>query len=73
MREQQYIVTYKNKETLEWLRKKCHVTYSSVVLNLVFLDTNLSKQNLLDINGVMSANQTSRRLRDNKKTESRYW
>lgn len=65
-RKLQYIVTYRNKETLEWLRRKCNVTYESLVLNVVLLDTDLTEHNLLELGGVMSVKQTRNRLYSNR-------
>lgn len=65
-RNQQYIVTYRDSEVLEVLKNKCLVTYSSLVVNLVLLDSKLSKSELTDIDGVMSAKESAYRLYSNK-------
>lgn len=64
---QQYIITYKNKETFEELSKLGSITYKSPVINVVFIDTDKSKNELLKIDGVMSATlSTKGRLLNNK-------
>jgi len=64
---QQYIITYKDKKTLEQLSKLGSITYKSQVINVLFIDTNKSKKELLKVDGVMSATlPTKGRLLNNK-------
>lgn len=64
---QQYIITYKDKKTLEQLSKLGSITYKSQVINVLFMDTNKSKKELLKLDGVMSVTlPTKGRLLNNK-------
>lgn len=64
---QQYIITYKDKKTLEQLSKLGSITYKSQVINVLFMDTNKSKTELLKVDGVMNATLPTRgRLLNNK-------
>ncbi|MCL1700739.1 hypothetical protein [Lysinibacillus sp. Bpr_S20] len=64
---QQYIIRYKNKETIKELSKLGSITYKSPVINVLFIDTEKSISELLKVEGVMSATlQKNGRLLNNK-------
>lgn len=64
---QQYVITYKDKKTLEQLSKIGSITYKSPVINVLFMDTNKSKTELQKVDGVMSVTlPTKGRLLNNK-------
>lgn len=64
---QQYIITYKDKKTLDELSKLGSITYKSPVINVLFMDTNKSKKELLKLDGVMSVTlPTKGRLLNNR-------
>lgn len=62
----QYIITYKDKAAYEKLKSFGSITYSSVVVNILFIDSTFVKSELMNINGVMSVEETTKRLRNNK-------
>lgn len=64
---QQYIITYENKETIKELSKLGSITYKSPVINVLFIDTEKSKNELMMVEGVMSVTLPRKgRLLDNK-------
>ncbi|KOS61540.1 hypothetical protein FJQ98_16075 [Lysinibacillus agricola] len=64
---QQYIITYETKETIKEISKLGSITYKSPVLNVLFIDTYKSKNELLKIEGVMSVTvPTKGKLLNNK-------
>ena len=64
---QQYVVTYENKETIKELSKLGSITYKSPVINVLFIDTLKSRNELLNVEGVMSVTvPTTGRLLNNK-------
>lgn len=64
----QYIVTYKDENTLQELSSVGSITYKSPVINVLFIDSKLSENDLSSINGVMSITYPKNgRLYSNKK------
>lgn len=65
---QQYIITYEDKETIKELSKLGSITYKSPVINVLFIETLKSKNELLNVEGVMSVTiPKNGRLLNNKK------
>lgn len=47
-----FLIRYDNEKTLKSLEKLGEITYKSNIINLIFINTSLSKDELLDIEGV---------------------
>ena len=63
----QYIVNYRDEDTFKRLKSFGSVTYSSKVLNVLFIDTHKGIDTLKNIEGVTFAKQTMNRLYSNKR------
>lgn len=61
----QYIITYKDEAAFEKLKSYGSITYSSVVVNILFMDSTFNESELMNVGGVMSVKETTRRLRNN--------
>ncbi|MEQ6355142.1 hypothetical protein ABNX05_10985 [Lysinibacillus sp. M3] len=69
---QQYIITYENKETIKELSKLGSITYKSPVINVLFIDTLKSREELLNVEGVMSVTLPKNGRLLNNKEKSTY-
>lgn len=63
----QFVVNYKDKKAFEHLQTIGTVTYSSKVLNMLFMDTKESLEKILKLDGVTHAYETHGRLYSNKR------
>ena len=71
-KSQQFVITYKDNGTLKSLSKFGSITYKSPVINVLFIDTEYSKERLLKIDGVMSATVPKKGRLLNNKEKSTY-
>ncbi|MFJ3388867.1 hypothetical protein [Lysinibacillus sp. NPDC086135] len=69
---QQYIITYENKETIKELSKLGSITYKSQVINVLFIDTLKSRNELLNVKGIMSVTLPKNGRLINNKEKSAY-
>lgn len=69
---QQFVVTYRDSSTLASLSKLGSITYKSPVINVLFIDTEYSKNRLLEEDGVMSVTAPSKGRLLNNKEKSTY-
>ncbi|MCL1696377.1 hypothetical protein [Lysinibacillus sp. BPa_S21] len=69
---QQYIITYENKETIKELSKLGSITYKSPVINVLFIDTMKSRNELMNVEGVMSVTLPKNGRLLNNKEKSTY-
>ena len=69
---QQYVITYENKETIKELSKLGSITYKSSVINVLFIDTSKSRNELLKVEGVISVTLPKNGRLLNNKEKSTY-
>lgn len=67
MRRKQLVVNYKGRSDFEYLNTIGTVTYSSKVLNMLFMDTDKSLDYVLKLDGVTHAYEPEWRLYRNKR------
>lgn len=66
---QQFIVTYRDNRVLEKITELGSITYKSKVLNVIFIDTYKGKNELLNVDGILSVRSPSKgRLLNNKES-----
>lgn len=71
-KSQQFVVTYRDSSVLKSISGLGSITYKSPVINVLFIDTEYSKNRLLEVDGVMSVTVPKKGRLLNNKEKSTY-
>lgn len=73
MHKYQYTICFNNEFTYELLKQKGKVDYRSLVVNVLFLTSELSMDELININGVTNVTRNYYKKYSNKKESRNYY